>query len=376
MSMKNINHNKRLVWDLPTRLFHWLLATSFLAAWLTHEDNRFLDIHVFAGYLFFGLLLFRLAWGVIGSHYARFHGFAHRWPTVWAYLRGLLSGTATRYLGHNPAGGWAIFMMLALGLLVSISGLLVLGGEEGHGPLAGMVSFSLGEAMHEIHEVLALVMLGTVLIHIMGVIIESILHRENLVYPMISGYKRGSSSDPVARHSTVGMMIFLLSLLAGLAFFWGYLTDSKEQPYLIFTGPLLPDNTLWRQECGDCHLAFHPTLLPARSWVKLLETQSDHFGEDLGLDKTTLDELRLFHTTNAAESRLTEVANKTMRSVPVNETPLAITQTSYWKAKHRDIGETYWKNDGVKSPGNCAACHLDAKAGTFEDAAMRLPKIN
>jgi cytochrome b len=133
--MKNANSNKTLVWDLPTRLFHWLLAAAFIAAWLTHEDNRFLDIHVFAGYLFLGLLLFRLAWGVIGSHYARFHTFAHRWPTVWAYTRGLLTGEASRYLGHNPAGGWAIFLMLALGLLVSISGLLVLGGEEGHGVL-------------------------------------------------------------------------------------------------------------------------------------------------------------------------------------------------------------------------------------------------
>ncbi|OGT18935.1 MAG: hypothetical protein A2V90_03005 [Gammaproteobacteria bacterium RBG_16_57_12] len=365
-----------LVWDFPTRIFHWLLVASFAAAWLTHEDNRFLDIHVFAGYLFLSLLLFRLAWGVVGSRYARFQTFAHRWPTVWAYTKGLLTGEASRYLGHNPAGGWAIFVMLALGLLISLTGLTVLGGEEGHGPLAGLVSFDLGEGTHELHEVLSSLMLGVIAIHILAVFVESFLHRENLVRPMITGYMKGrGDGEPVAKHGLLGIGIVALSIVAASTYFWGYMIETQDDPYRIFKGPTLPDNALWRQECGDCHLAFHPSLLPARSWVKLLETQSDHFGEDLGLDQTALDELRQFHTTNAAESRLTEPANKIIRSVPAGEAPLAITQTQYWKNKHRDIDETYWKNPRIKSRSNCAACHLDAKAGTFEDAAMRLPDI-
>jgi hypothetical protein len=239
-----------------------------------------------------------------------------------------------------------------------------------------MVSFSLGEFMGEAHEVLAMLMLGVVCIHIMGVIIESYLHRENLVYPMISGYKFGNNNgDPVTRHGTVGMMIFLLALLGGLVFFWGYLMDSEEQPYLIFTGPTLPDNALWRQECGDCHLAFHPTLLPARSWRKLLDTQDQHFDEDLALDEDTMSELETFLINNAAETGLTEAARKINASVPATETPLTITKTDYWKQKHRDIKETYWKHTQVKGKSNCSACHLDAEAGTFEDAAMRLPKL-
>ncbi len=92
------------VWDLPTRLFHWLLAGSFAVAWVTHEHDRYLDIHVFAGYLFLGLLLFRLAWGFTGGRYARFRAFRYRWSAAWDYLLMALRGRAQRHLGHNPAG--------------------------------------------------------------------------------------------------------------------------------------------------------------------------------------------------------------------------------------------------------------------------------
>jgi len=96
-----------IVWDLPVRLFHWLLALSFAVAWLTQGDDRYLDVHVFAGYLMSGLLAFRLAWGVLGNRYARFRAFAFPWRDVRDYLLGILSGQAPRYLSHNPAGGWA-----------------------------------------------------------------------------------------------------------------------------------------------------------------------------------------------------------------------------------------------------------------------------
>ena len=81
-----------VVWDLPVRLFHWLLALSFAVAWLTQRDDRYLDVHVFAGYLMSGLLAFRLAWGVLGNRYARFRAFAFPWRDVRDYLRGCSPG--------------------------------------------------------------------------------------------------------------------------------------------------------------------------------------------------------------------------------------------------------------------------------------------
>jgi hypothetical protein len=123
-----------------------------------------------------------------------------------------------------------------------------------------------------------------------------------------------------------------------------------------------------------CHRrAFHPSLLPARSWDGLLDTQASHFGDDLALDPETLAELRAFARDNAAESLQTEAAWKIGRSVPVREIPLRITETAYWTRKHDDIADAVWQVPEVRARANCAACHLDAEAGTFEDAAMRLP---
>ncbi len=375
-SQRNTSQKRILVWDLPTRIFHWLLAGAFIIAWLTHEDNRFLYVHTYAGYLFLGLLTFRLLWGVVGSHYARFHTFAYDWPSVTAYLKGLLTGQATRYIGHNPIGGWAIFLMIALGFVVSLSGLLVLGGEEGHGLLGGLESYAVGAAARELHEFSAWAMVLLVLVHVGGVIVESLVHRENLIAAMITGHKTGTAGVTSAeRRELVGFSILTLVFVSALLFFRGYITETPEQPYRPFKGPQLPDNALWRSECGDCHLAYHPTLLPARSWVALLDGQEDHFGEDLALDEETVAKLRRFLTENAAESHLSEPAWKISQSLPPGETPLRITETPYWIMKHREIDERYWHNDKVAGKGDCGACHLDAEAGTFEDSAMRLPDL-
>ena len=376
-SSKSKASGRLLVWDLPTRIFHWLLAAAFITAWVTHEDNRFLYVHTYAGYVFLGLLIFRLLWGMVGSHYARFHTFAYDWPSVSAYLKGLLSGQAARHIGHNPIGGWAIFLMLALGFVVALSGILVLGGEEGHGPLGGIASYALGSAAREVHEFTAWTMGGIVVIHVLGVLVESWVHRENLIGAMITGYKQGAAGAlPAERKRMVGFAIVAAVFISALLFFRGYLTETPDHLYRPFKGPRLPDNATWRSECGDCHLAYHPTLLPARSWVALLDHQDDHFGEDLGLDEETIAELRRFATENAAESHLSEPAWKISQSEPADKTPLRITETVYWVKKHREIDERYWRSEEVGGKGNCGACHLDAEAGTFEDSAMRLPELS
>ena len=367
---------KIIVWDLPTRIFHWLLVSGFITAWLSSDDNRYLDIHVFAGYSFFGLLMFRFLWGAVGSHYARFRAFAYDWPSAFAYVKALMSGQAGRYLGHNPAGSWAIFIMLALGICVALSGMLVFGGEEGHGPLRGWINFDIGSAGKDIHELCAWAMLLVVIVHVGGVVFESVLHKDNLVWAMITGKKDGGEGAPSAStHGWVGVLLLALVVAGGFTYFRGYLTETATQRYRPFQGPKLADNATWRKECGECHLAYHPTLLPARSWLKMMEQQSEHFGESLGLDADTTKSITDFLVKNAAESGASEPAHKINKSVPKNETPLRVTETEYWKHKHGEIDEKYWKAKKVGGKGNCEACHLDAKDGTFEDADMRLPKL-
>jgi len=376
------------IWDLPTRLFHWLLVVAFILAWLSQGDDRYLDIHVFSGYLFLGLLGFRLIWGIIGSHYARFYHFAFGWRDVWDYLKTLLTKQRQHFLGHNPAGSWAVFVILGLGLIVSLTGLLTLGGEERHGPFAGMIGFAYGDMFHRWHDVMAWVMLGLIGIHLLGVLVESGLHRENLVKAMITGFKippnapfsKGSETTienvRVLRHGLIAILLILVIITSSVGYFWGYLTQSENQPYLPFVGPDLPDNALWDEACGECHLAYHPTLLLARIWQQILNEQHEHFEEDLDLDEETLVALHTFAVKNAAESMQTEAAWKMQHTTPKEYSKLRITKTPYWVEQHQNIAEEIWQHPDVIFKGNCGVCHLDAEQGTFEDAAMRLPDNN
>src|SRR5512141_92868 len=114
-----------LVWDLPTRVFHWLLAVSFAGAFLTAESERYRDIHVLLGYTMLGLIAFRLVWGIIGSRYAQFRSFLFKPAEIAAYAVSMLKAKPTHYVGHNPAGSLSVFLLLALGIAVGISGYVI-----------------------------------------------------------------------------------------------------------------------------------------------------------------------------------------------------------------------------------------------------------
>ena len=99
--------SKLLVWDVPTRVFHWLLALSFAGAFVTAESERYRDVHVALGYTVLGLVAFRLVWGLIGTRYARFWSFAYGPRSVLTYVKSLFTRSPQHHLGHNPAGSWA-----------------------------------------------------------------------------------------------------------------------------------------------------------------------------------------------------------------------------------------------------------------------------
>ncbi len=363
-----------LVWDLPTRVFHWLLVLSVSACWLSSDDDRYLYIHVFAGYSAFLLLMFRLTWGVWGTHHARFRSFAYEWSSVTEYLKGLLNGQAARHIGHNPAGSWAVFLILILILLTTLFGILLFGGEEGHGPVSKYVTWAMGGLARPAHEFLAWSLFAVVMLHLGGVILESIWHKENLTAAMVSGFKdggEGRGGGHVSHRGIVGVLLLIGLLLFAGYFFRGYVTSTKDNPFLPFAGTRLADNELWREECGDCHLAFHPTLLPGVSWRRLMQGQEDHFGEDLALEEETVVAIRDFLVTNAADHGRTEPARKIFASIHPGDVPVRITQTPYWKDKHEEIDDANW--DKAKNHANCGACHRDAEVGTFEDAQMHLP---
>ena len=181
-----MNKQRVLVWDLPTRVFHWLLAGSFVGAFLTAESERYRDVHVVLGYTVLGLVVFRFLWGVIGTRYARFSAFPIAPRRVFQYLKSLFTRSPQHHIGHNPAGSLAIYAILALAALAAGTGYAAYN-EIG------------GEWLAELHEGAANAMLGLVMIHIGAVMVSSLIHRENLVAAMLNGYKKGRAGDGIRR---------------------------------------------------------------------------------------------------------------------------------------------------------------------------------
>lgn len=202
-----------LVWDLPTRVFHWLLAASFVGAFATAESERLRDVHVVLGYTMLGLIAFRLLWGVIGTRYSRFGSFAFGPRSVLAYLKSLFTRSPQHHLGHNPAGSWAIYALLAL---------TVLAGATGYAAYNDIG----GGWMEEVHEAAANALLGVVILHVLGVFASSLIHRENLARAMVSGFKSGNPAEGIRyRHRIVAV-----ALLLAVAGFWMTGTDYFPAP--------------------------------------------------------------------------------------------------------------------------------------------------
>lgn len=203
-----------LVWDLPVRIFHWLLVASFAGAWLTAESESWLLVHVTLGYTMAALVAFRLAWGFAGTRYARFADFVKGPSAVLAYATSLASRRPVHYIGHNPAGAVAIVALLILAIVVIATGYATYS-ELG------------GEWLEEAHELAANTMLGVAVVHVLGVVLGSIMDRENLVASMLTGRKVGAPADgiPSARW---GSALVLLALVVGV--WWYQARDGDLNP--------------------------------------------------------------------------------------------------------------------------------------------------
>ena len=198
-------HMRILVWDVPVRIFHWALAASFITAFVTSESEVFRNVHVVSGYLMLALIAFRVMWGFVGTRHARFADFVRGPGSVLKYLRSLVSGAPEHHVGHNPAGALAIILLLLLGVGTVASGWMTFN-EIG------------GDALEELHEGIATTMLAVVVVHVLGVVVSSFLHRENLVRAMLTGYKYGPQHEGIRQRRG----IIAIALVAVLGWFgWG-----------------------------------------------------------------------------------------------------------------------------------------------------------
>jgi cytochrome b len=195
-----------LVWDMPTRVFHWLQALSFGAAYLTAFSERLRNYHVALGYIMLGLLVFRLLWGFIGTRYAQFRSFLFNPKEVVVYLLSMFKGKTAHFLGHNPAGSVSVWLLLALGMFVCVTGVMALQDDA-------------SDVVVDLHGLSTDIMLGVISLHLIGVLISSFLHRENLVRSMFTGFKFAESDEGIQRtYNWLGVLI----IVAVVVFWFAY----------------------------------------------------------------------------------------------------------------------------------------------------------
>lgn len=200
-----------LVWDAPTRLFHWLLVICFAGAWLSSESERLQMIHYAFGYSAAALVLFRLVWGLVGTKYARFTQFIRGPKEIIGHLGAAFRGHQHESPGHNPAGGIVMLGLMMIILLIALTGYL-------------SVKEFLGDFMSEAHEIIASLALALVVIHIAAAVIMSLLQKESLIKAMVTGKKQGLPDQAIRFPQ------YFIGLLLILG--WGYCF------YMVYSGAL------------------------------------------------------------------------------------------------------------------------------------------
>ncbi|MDL2338780.1 MAG: cytochrome b/b6 domain-containing protein [Pseudomonadota bacterium] len=165
------------VWDPLVRVFHWTVVVCVAAAWLSADDFR--SIHEWLGYTVAALVVLRVVWGCVGSRHARFSQFVRGAASVATYGRSVVKGTAPRYLGHNPLGGWMVLALMATLLSLGLTGWMMT-----------LDTFFGDEWLETLHELLADGLLLLIVVHVSGVLVTGWMHGENLVRAMLTGEKR------------------------------------------------------------------------------------------------------------------------------------------------------------------------------------------
>lgn len=171
---------KTHIYDLPTRIFHWLFATlfmgSFFIAKTIDDESSLFSYHMLGGLILAFLVGIRIIWGILGTKYARFSSFALHPSDLLFYFKGILTGARENWPGHNPASSWAAILMLAFAAGLGITGVFMTAGQK--------------EAFEDAHELLANGFLLTVIVHISGVLIHSIRYKDGIALSMIHGKKQ------------------------------------------------------------------------------------------------------------------------------------------------------------------------------------------
>jgi cytochrome b len=214
MTMRSTSTEGRtmVVWDLPTRLFHWLTVALVVAAYVTWRFN-WMDWHLLVGDALLALLLFRVAWGFIGSETARFSRFLASPRAAIHHLVHLLHREQDEQIGHNPAGGWMVVLLLVLLLGQTLTGILDNNDVADAGPLTGIMPAMVANLIDELHTLLWDALLAAVALHLLAIAVYAVAKGHNLLRPMLTGRKRlpGQSAPPRLASPALALLVLCCS---------------------------------------------------------------------------------------------------------------------------------------------------------------------
>lgn len=206
------------IYDLPTRIFHWMFVGSFVGAFIiakvVDDDSSVYVYHMLLGFVLTFLVLFRLIWGGIGSRYAKFSSFQLAPRKLVGYFKQMLTGNTEHNAGHNPASSWAALVMMGLSLGLAVTGIM----------MAQKIN---KEFVEEIHELFANLFLLVSIGHVMGIFFHSIIHRDNIALSMIHGMKQELKVEGIKKnHVLVALILVLSTGILGIQLINGF--DAKS----------------------------------------------------------------------------------------------------------------------------------------------------
>ncbi|HTI79031.1 MAG TPA: cytochrome b/b6 domain-containing protein [Acetobacteraceae bacterium] len=203
------------IWDIPIRLFHWAIVIILATSWIS-EEQGWMELHFLAGYSLLALLLFRLAWGFVGSHTARFTSFLRSPLTVVRYISRLHRREPDTELGHNAAGGWMALVMLVLLAVQVGTGLCANDDVMNEGPLFNYVGKDWSDWLSHIHAVNFTLIQIVASLHVLAILAYALVKKHDLVRPMVTGLKRLpiGTTPPRLASPLLALLLFAIAIAA------------------------------------------------------------------------------------------------------------------------------------------------------------------
>lgn len=214
----------QLIYDAPVRVFHWLLAglfvTAFLIAKTVDDEAAAFSYHMLAGLLLTFTVVLRIVWGFIGTTHSRFSSFALQPRQLLEYFSGILSGDRRKWTGHNPASSWAALAMFGFAIGLGVTGFLMASGSK--------------ETYEDLHEIFANGFLIVVLLHVAGVVLHGLRHKDGLALSMVDGKKSGVDAQRTLSRSHGWAAVGILVLIVGFAGYLGRNFDPSTRNLRLF----------------------------------------------------------------------------------------------------------------------------------------------